>query len=148
MWHKILSTTVALMLFGIVLLEPVTAQSVVWTGAYYNNSFLIDQSQMTRQDAAIAFDWGTGSPGGGVNSDGFTVRWAADPYFAAGTYRFCARADDEVRVNVGYAFSPQIDTFGKAKVGETLCADVTLTEGVHHVQVDYREANGQAFIFV
>ncbi|NWG18533.1 MAG: SH3 domain-containing protein [Chloroflexi bacterium] len=128
--------------------QTVAAQGVVWTGQYYNNAFLLGQPNLTRQDAAVAFDWGAGAPAPGLNSDGFTVRWGADPYFPAGTYRFWALADDEVRVNVGFAFNPQIDTFGNPKVGQIVWADVTLTEGVHHVQVDYRESAGQAYVYV
>ncbi|GIL11434.1 MAG: hypothetical protein BroJett038_01540 [Chloroflexota bacterium] len=128
--------------------QTAAAQGVVWTGQYYNNAFLLGEPNLVRQDAAIAFDWGTGAPAPGLNSDGFTVRWASDPYFPAGTYRFWALADDEVRVNVGFAAVPQIDTFGNPKVGQIVSADVTLTEGVHHVQVDYRESTGQAYVYV
>ncbi len=148
MGRKLVSIVVVLVLLGVGLLSPAAAQGVTWKGEYYNNSFLLDQAQLVRQDGAIAFDWGTGSPAPGVNSDGFTVRWSADPYFPAGTYRFWALADDEIRVNVGYAFQPQINTFGSPKIGQILSADVTLTEGVHHIQVDYREANGNAYAFV
>ncbi|MBI5669625.1 MAG: SH3 domain-containing protein [Chloroflexi bacterium] len=148
MGRKVGLLVFVLVLMGAVLLQPAAAQGVTWTAQYYNNSFLIDVPQLVRQDPAIAFDWGTGSPAQGVNADGFTVRWASDPYFPAGTYRFWALADDEVRVNVGYAFQPQIDTFGNPKVGQIVSADVTLTEGTHHVQVDYREANGNAYVFV
>ncbi len=128
---------------------PAHAQGVAWQAEYFNNSFLLDEPSLKRVDGAIAFDWGTGSPAPGViNTDGFTVRWGADPYFPAGTYRFFALADDEVRVNVGYAFTPQINTFGDPRIGQVVSADVTLTEGVHHVQVDYREAGGNAYVFV
>src|SRR5512134_2309420 len=119
-----------------------TAQAqggTVWTGEYYNNTFLFEPKAATRQDGAVAFDWGNGSPMPGVNADGFSVRWSTDPYFPAGTYRFWALADDNIRVTIGFSYTPQIDTFGQNKVGQLVSADVTLTEGIHHVQVDYRE---------
>jgi uncharacterized protein YgiM (DUF1202 family) len=124
------------------------AQGVAWSGQYYNNGYLIEPAAVTRQDGAVAFDWGLGSPAAGVNADGFSVRWAADPYFEAGTYRFWALADDSIRVNVGFAFQAQIDTFAQAKPGQIISADVTLSAGVHHVQVDYREDSGAAYAYV
>lgn len=127
---------------------PAAAQAGVWTTAFYNNSYLMAPAVLTRQDGAVSFDWGTGSPGTGVNSDNFTARFASDPYFAAGTYRFYLLADDQVRLNVGYPFHPQIDTFDNSRVGEILSVDITLDAGVHHVQVDYREVTGAAYVYV
>lgn len=124
------------------------AQGASWTGQYYNNGYLIEPAALTRQDSAVSFDWGLGSPAAGVNVDGFSVRWATDVSFAAGTYRFWALADDNIRVNVGYAFQAQIDTFAQAKPGQIISADVTLPAGVHHIQVDYREDSGAAYAYV
>ena len=47
----------------------------------------------------MAFDWGTGSPGGGVPSDNFSVRWTGKvtPRYS-GTYRFYTTSDDGVRL--------------------------------------------------
>ncbi|MCB9454144.1 MAG: SH3 domain-containing protein [Anaerolineaceae bacterium] len=127
---------------------PAVAQTGVWTTEFYNNSYLIGPAALTRQDSSVSFDWGTGSPGTGVNSDTFTARFASDPYFEAGTYRFYLLADDQVRLNVGYPFHPQLDTFDNGRVGEILSVDIPLTAGVHHVQVDYREVTGAAYVYV
>jgi uncharacterized protein YgiM (DUF1202 family) len=103
---------------------------------------------LTQQVGQIAFDWGTGSPGSGVNADNFSVRWGSDPTFAAGTYRFYALADDNVRIYLDFQYTPILDTFGQGKVGQIVAVDVNLTAGQHHVQVDYQEAGGNAYVYV
>jgi uncharacterized protein YraI len=119
-----------------------------WNAEYFNNSFLIAPAVLTRQDAAIAFNWGTGSPGAGVNPDNFSVRWNADVYLAAGRYRFWARADDYIRVTVDYAQQPAVDTFATGIAGQTVSFDVTLQTGYHHIQVEYSETGGNAYAFL
>src|SRR5262249_33277342 len=101
-----------------------------------------------RQDAALGFDWGSGSPGSGVNADNFSVRWGSDPTFQAGTYRFWALADDNVKVTVDFSYTPLINTFGQNKVGQVVSGDITLTAGSHHIQVDYQELGGNALVYV
>jgi uncharacterized protein YraI len=132
----------------VVTVLPAAAQGVAWNADYFNNPYLYSPAALTRQDGAIAFDWGSGSPGSGVNPDSFSVRWGADPYFSAGTYRFFALADDFVSVNVGFARVPQINTFDTSIVGQIATADIQLSEGAHHVQVDYRENTGTAYVYV
>jgi uncharacterized protein YraI len=148
MWRKIILMTVMLGLLGTAAAQPVLAQNATWNAAFYNNAFLLGTPVATRQDGAIAFDWGIGSPQSGVNADNFTVRWGADIFFDAGTYRFYALADDNVKVIVDFAYAPQIDTFSTAAIGQIISADVALSAGVHHVQVDYREAGGGAYVYV
>ena len=136
-----------LTLVGVV--RPVDAQSgVVWTGDYYDNPYLGGPAAFSRQDSAVAFNWGVNAPATGISADNFSVRWGADPYFAAGTYRFYALADDNVRVTVDFALNPQIDTFNTPAVGQMVSADVSLSAGVHHVQVDYREITDNAYVYV
>ncbi len=128
---------------------PADAQTgIVWNGEFYNNTILQGPAVLTRQDTSIAFDWGNGSPGAGVNADNFSARWGTDPFFQTGTYRFWALADDKVRVYVDYNSAPIIDTFASPAVAQTVAKDVAISQGVHHVQVDYQEATGNAYVFV
>lgn len=144
MWRKLaILTLMALLGLGV---QVASAQSATWKAEFYNNAYLVGDPVLTRQDSAIAFDWTLGSPASGVNVDNFSVRWAADPFFLAGTYRFYALADDSVCVWVD--FQKVINTFDQARVGETLGADVALSGGVHHIQVDYRENWGNAYVYV
>lgn len=148
MWRKITFITILALVLGIGVAQPTLAQNASWNAEFFNNPYLLGKAVATRTDGAVAFDWGNAAPATGVNTDGFSVRWGADPYFTAGTYRFYALADDNVKVNVGFSFSPQIDTFSSLAIGQIVSADVTLTEGVHHVQVDYREVSGSAYVYV
>jgi len=151
MFKRLVMLMIGVLVLGVALVtpaQPAEAQSSVWFAQYYGNAFMFEPTVFTQNVGAVAFDWGLGSPGGGMNNDGFTIRFSTDPYFPAGTYRFWALADDEVRVNVGFQYNAQIDTFGKNQVGQVVYADITLTEGVHHVQVDYRETIGNAYVYV
>lgn len=139
---------VVLVLAVLVVALPASAQTAVWTGEYYDNPYLLGQPAVVRTDSAIAFNWGNGSPAPEINPDNFSVRWAADPYFAAGIYRFYALADDNVRITIDNQPTALIDTFDQPAVGQVVTADVTLAEGVHHIQVDYREWGGNAYVYV
>lgn len=122
--------------------------NVTWNAEFYNNPILSGNAVLERSDSAISFNWGNGSPALEVNSDNFTARWGADVYFPAGTYRFYALADDNVRVIVDFQYDPLIDTFDEARVGQTVSGDITLNAGTHHIQVDYRELGGDAYVYV
>jgi hypothetical protein len=147
MWRKLALVTLMLVALASLGTQPVEAQQgVVWNTEFYNNIYLLGTPTLTRQDTTIAYDWVTGSPGYSVSADNFSARWASDSYFPAGTYRFYSLADDSVCIWVD--FQRVLDTFNQPRVGEILSADVALSAGVHHVQVDYRENGGNAYLFM
>ncbi len=135
-------------LLGMVTTTTTTAQDsftdATWQGQYFDNAILQEPPAFTRTDADISFDWGFGAPGENVSSDTFSVRWATDIRLPAGDYRFYALADDNISVTLDFR-NIVIDTFETDVVDELITRDVTLTEGVHHIQVDYREINEEAF---
>ncbi len=137
-----------LVVLGLVALPAAAQSGAVWTGEYYNNAVLQGTPTIVRQEGAVAFDWGAGSPGTGIPADNFSVRWGSDPFFQSGTYRFWVLADDKVRVTVDFSLTPLIDTFNSNQVGQIIAADVTLSQGNHHIQIDYQEAGGNAFVYV
>jgi uncharacterized protein YgiM (DUF1202 family) len=142
----VLAVLIALLGIGLI---PAGAQAgIVWTSEFYNNGLLIGNAVVTRQDTAIAFDWGPNAPAAGINADGFSARFGTDPLFQAGTYRFWVLADDKIRIYLDYARQPIIDTFAGDRVGQIVSADVPLSQGVHHIQVDYIEESGNAYAFV
>jgi hypothetical protein len=55
-----------------------------WFGEYYNNHNFIGAPTFTRNDAAIDFNWGAGSPGTGIPVDRFAVRWTRTVPLTAG----------------------------------------------------------------
>lgn len=117
-----------------------------WYGQYYNNTALANPPVMTRYDSAIAFDWGTGSPGGGVNADSFSVKWdSVQTVGWAGTYTVVAASDDGIRVWVDgvlvvNAWYPHSAT--------TFTGNVSLAAGSHNVHVEYFEDTGYASVSV
>lgn len=146
MWRKLFLLALLSSLLSIAFVQPAAAQTVVWSGSYYDNGSLREPAAFTRQDSAIAFNWGTGSPGPGVEADGWSARWGTDVYLPAGTYRFFALADDEVTIAVD--FQVILDTFNQQKSGQLQQVDINLSAGTHHIQVDYRELAGLAYINV
>ncbi len=151
MWRRASVAALVLMLFtSILAVQPALAQNPVWYGQYYNNTDLQGPPAFTRNDANIAFNWGVNSPGDGVGSDNFSVRWATDVQLNPGTYRFWALADDNIRVVFNFvSYSPVIDTFASGQVNVLQTGDVTVSQaGTYHIQVDYRELTDQAFAYV
>lgn len=132
-------------------LRPAAAQGgAVWTAAFYNNLYLLGNPVFTTQYGSLELNWGAGSPGPGVNADNFTARFATDTTFAAGTYRFYLLADDAVQLWIDFPPSkqPVLTTFNAPQPGQLLTVDVPMTAGTHHIQVDFRELTGNAYVFV
>ena len=68
------------------------------TGQYYDNSDLTALT-MTRTDATVDWDWGSGSPGGGIASGTFSIRWTGQlKPSVTGDYTFYVNSDDGVRL--------------------------------------------------
>jgi len=68
-------------------------------GEYFNNMTLSGAPTLTRIDTSVNFNWGTGSPGAGVNADQFSVRWTGQVRIPAnGAYTFYTQSDDGVRL--------------------------------------------------
>jgi len=112
-----------------------------WRGEYYNNSNLSGNPVLVRNDVSVNFDWGTGSPGPGLPADDFSARWSRGLNFPAGTYRFHVRVDDGARLWVDGNLV--IDQW-RDSAPTTYTADVTLTEGVHSLRMEYYERSGGA----
>jgi len=59
-----------------------------WQASYWNNTSLSGPPALQREEPSLDYNWGSGSPGPGVNADGFSARWVRYLDLAAGTYRF------------------------------------------------------------
>lgn len=117
------------------------APDPAWRGEYYNNMNLAGAPIMVRDDATINFNWGTGSPGGGVPADNFSVNWTNFIYFTEGNYNFHVTVDDGVRVWVDDQLI--IDQW-KDQPATTYHASKYLGTGYHSLRVAYYEHGGQA----
>lgn len=145
-WIGLLAALVLVM--GAFSAAPAEAQSTTWFGQYYNNAYLQAPPTYTQTDPAIAFNWGLGSPGNGINVDGFSIRWATDVYLTPGNYRFYAQADDNVRVTFNFN-TTVIDTFANSAVGQLVSGDASvIAAGTYHIQVDYQELTDLAYVYV
>ncbi|MBI3957352.1 MAG: hypothetical protein HY328_00985 [Chloroflexi bacterium] len=116
---------------------PITA----WKGEYFNNKSLSGAPVVVRNDTAINFDWGTGSPAAGVDRDGFSVRWSQKLSLAAGMHRFRMTVDDGARLFVnGHTL---IDAW-KLQSATEYTGDIYLPGGSVTVQMEYFEESGNA----
>jgi hypothetical protein len=117
--------------------------STMWRGEYFANRWLAEAPVLIRQDAAVDFNWGSGSPGTGVPADNFSARWQRYVSFDANTYRFTVFTDDGVRLWVDDKLlieawqDPQVTTYS---------ADISLAQGYHRVRLEYYEASGGAAV--
>lgn len=116
----------------------------LWAATYWPNVNLAGNSVLKRNDPAIDFDWGAGSPDPAVPVDEFSARWTRTLGFEAGTYRFYASSDDGVRIYVDRHLV--VDAWEKQKLPNTHYGDITLTAGTHEVVIDYFEEGGEAAI--
>ncbi|MEA3345320.1 MAG: PA14 domain-containing protein [Chloroflexota bacterium] len=112
-----------------------------WRAEYFNNTTLSGTPVLRRNDPQINFDWGVDSPGPGVDSDNWSVRWIRTQHFDAGTYRFTATVDDGIRVWVDG--TPVIDEWWEHPA-RSFSGDITLAAGDHSLRVEYYEKGGFA----
>jgi LysM repeat protein len=119
--------------------------SDAWVAEYYGNRSFEGPALVSRQEPAIAYDWGTGPPLPGFRLDDFTVRWQRDWSLSEANYRLTVRVDDGVRVWVDGRLV--IDEW-RDSGGATYSEDFYLPEGSHRFKVEYYEATGTAMIHV
>jgi LysM repeat protein len=116
-----------------------------WTGEYFANRDLAGAPNFVRQDPAIAFDWGTWGPGGGLGGSNYSVRWNRVENFSGGTYRFWATVDDGIRVWVDGQLILDYWRIGPAT---TISCDYFLSPGQHTIRVEYFQAEGVAVVYL
>ena len=114
-----------------------------WRAEYFNNLTLEGSPNLVRQDAAINFDWGTGSPNPQIIADGFSARWTRRlSGVIPGYYNFVLRIDDGARVFVdGNLIINEWRDGAPRNVG----ANVYLNEG-STLRVEYYDHTGGALI--
>ena len=111
-------------------------------GEYYNNKDFTNRA-ITRTDANIEFNWGSGSPDPSIGRETFSVRWTGriEPLYSE-TYTFQTDTDDGVRLWVNNQLI--IDKFfnqGRTKHTGTL----TLSAGQQYdIRMEYFEDGGNA----
>ena len=114
-----------------------------YAAEYFADRNLTGTPTLTRQDDAVDFDWGGGTPGDGLPVDNFSARWTKSLAVAEdGSYKFTVTGDDGVRL-----FVDGQKVLDKWVPQSRTTYDVTrhLTQGTHQIVLEYFEANGYAF---
>ena len=113
-----------------------------FTGTYYNNETLTGAVALSRNDAVIDYDWGTGSPDPAVNVDNFSAHWDGTITAPAnGDFTFYMSSDDGSRLILDSTVV--IDQWGNCC--STWSYTKTLTKGqVVNVGMDFHEIGGGA----
>jgi hypothetical protein len=114
-----------------------------WRGEYYANPTLAGDPVYVRNDVAIDFNWGGGSPDPRIPADRFSARWTRQQFFSKGFYRFTVLPDDGVRFWID----------GRLHVDEWHDSMLTpyafeqyLSEGQHALWLEYYENVGGAMV--
>ena len=113
-----------------------------WEASYYDNTDLSGSPVLTRQDAALDFNWGWGSPDPAAPSNNFSAAWTRAVEFGGGRYTFTTTSDDGVRLYVDEQLV--IDSWRPMRGSRS--ATLNLSEGTHTVRLEYFERFGVALV--
>lgn len=116
-----------------------------WKGEYWSNPNLSGPPALVRNDRALNFDWGTGSPAWGLPADNFSARWTRQFTFEPARYRLFAQADDGVRI---YVDDTRVVDEWHPSDGSTVYTVDLLLSGARRLTVEYYEATGRALLKV
>jgi hypothetical protein len=113
-----------------------------WRGEYFNNTLLIGEPDLVRQDPAINFNWGFASPDElYLPRSAFSVRWTGTLELPAGNYRFTTSTDDGVRLWVN---DQLIINKWRNQAELAFSAEIELPAGRIPVKMEYFNAENQA----
>jgi len=124
--------------------NPINGTGDGLTASYYNG-MNFETPALSKKDANLSMDWGSGSPGAGVNADGFSARWTGQiqPRYS-GEYTFYINSDNgrRVWVNNQLIIDKWVDDWNVEYSGK-----ITLTAGQKYdIKVEYFENFGGANI--
>lgn len=118
---------------------------------YHDDPRFCDGPVLTRNEQAIDYDWGEGSPSSVLGNDFWAARWTGSVPFVGGLTRFFALSDDGVRVWVDVNDNGSFSDSGENIIdqwedqSETLSSgDIYISPGSHRVRVEYYERAGDA----
>ena len=134
------------------LVSPVTASDAPdlralpgpFHAEYFANEDLKGDPAVTREEKAIDFDWGQGSPAPGIPVDGFSARWTGriGPMPRTTDYRFGTSSDDGARLWIDG--KKIVDNWGPLD-SQGKSATIRLEAGKSYdVRMEYQEIGGGA----
>ncbi len=110
---------------------------------YFNNQTLSGSPAYSTDTININYNWGTGSPASGINSDHFSARYTGLFNFDGSNYKFNVKSDDGVRV---YLDGQLIIDAWKDQSQTNYSVLKTPTSGNHVVTVEYYENGWDAVL--
>lgn len=149
LYQKATAISIIVFLAALMLVSPRAghAQSGnLWRIDYFPNTEWSGAPVHTDYDNVIAMNWRNTAPGPFMPTENWTARMTSQVFFYAGLYRFTLIADDEFVLRIdGMDY---FDTRDQTQSGKAFVLDIPLTQGVHAVQVDFRQFTGQAYLRV
>ena len=115
-----------------------------FTAEYYGNPDLAGAPAHVRFDPELNFVWATGTPGGWLDSDTFSVRWRGKMHVGmpiGWRYIFAISADDGVRLSIDG--KQVLDSWDTGQGGEL---SRNLGSGDHELLLEYRHRQGIAYL--
>lgn len=114
------------------------------TAAAFTNVSFNTAATLTRTDAVVNFNWGTGGPAPGIGSTNFTARWtgAAQAQYNE-SYAFTTIANDGVRLWINGQLL--VDDWTAHSSPATNSGVIALnSQQLYNIQMDYFQATGSA----
>src|SRR5665648_73950 len=111
---------------------------------YFNNMTLAGVPALTRTDATVNFDWGSGDPGIPIGNDYFSVQWTGQvqPRYSE-NYTFTTISDDGIRLWVNG--SQIINNWGDHGITTDNSVPITLIAGQKYdIKLEFYENGGEA----
>lgn len=140
MFKNLLSILIFFALFSV---NTAHAQTTAqFTAEYFNNTSLSGLPTFTRNETAIDYNWGAGSPHPSIPVDNFSTRWSTTITIdTEAQYRFQTYSDDGVRLIIDgeTVINRWIDQ-GPTQYSATR----TLSAGQHSIVLEYYERSGGA----
>ncbi len=93
--------------------------------------------QLSRVDASVQFDWGTGSPNPTVGNDNFLARWTGTISVPAGSYQLGVQSDDGSRLYLNG--TPVVDLWSDHAMGAPVYSTATYSATQQQLRLDYYE---------
>ncbi len=111
-----------------------------WVAEYWANPDLAGTPALTREEAAIAYDWGLGRPTTRVPVDGFSARWQRQVDFTAGVYEFRFAYDDHARLWLDGALA--VDAWNAPATADSIL--IEMSAGRRTLRYEMRDLSGPA----
>jgi|GEM_PF-2052148 len=124
------------------ILNPNGCPDNQWQGNYYKNQTWSGTPAITRCDANINFNWGTGGPFGSTPVDNYSASWSQVRYFPSGASTLTSTSDDSMQIWVDGVL--KLDNGGNHPAITKSATINYANPGYHTVLVKYYEATNLA----